>query len=35
MLDWYVGEFMVSIINVNNGIKNLPVGIIIVISIKY
>jgi hypothetical protein len=35
MLDWYIGECMVSIIIINNGNKNLPVGIKIVISVKY
>jgi hypothetical protein len=27
MLDWYMGECMESIINTNNGIKDLPMGL--------
>ena len=35
MLDWYIGECIVSIININNNIKELTRGIKIIISVKY
>ena len=35
MVERYIGDQMVSIININNGSKNLPMGIKIVILVKY
>jgi hypothetical protein len=32
---WYIGECMVSLININDGIKEPPAGITIIISTKY